>query len=144
MIETGFERSATCRPSRSLVFPSTSRASHVFGRSSTGVEVGKIEWLKYSRSVDRFADLGRFSSLTEDDPATSPFVESGGRCWSRTNERVSGRIYSPHPLATWITYQKRNAEILDSLRRQQGFFHQDLATLFSRRCLTREYARPAA
>jgi hypothetical protein len=30
---------------------------------------------------------------------------SGGRGRIRTDERRSGRIYSPHPLATWIPYQ---------------------------------------
>ena len=32
---------------------------------------------------------------------------SGGRGRIRTDERRSGRIYSPHPLATWIPYLKR-------------------------------------
>ena len=31
---------------------------------------------------------------------------SGGRGRIRTDERRSGRIYSPHPLATWIPYLK--------------------------------------
>ena len=32
---------------------------------------------------------------------------SGGRGRIRTDERRSGRIYSPHPLATWIPYQQK-------------------------------------
>ena len=31
---------------------------------------------------------------------------NGGRGGIRTPERRSGRIYSPHPLATWIPYRK--------------------------------------
>ena len=34
---------------------------------------------------------------------------NGGRGGIRTPERRSGRIYSPHPLATWIPYHKTEA-----------------------------------
>ena len=39
--------------------------------------------------------------------------EAGGRGRIRTDERRSGRIYSPHPLATWIPYLLRNPKRLN-------------------------------